>query len=134
MTSGEQPPARPRPHVLVVHDEAGVRDLLHVLLGSEGYVVHTADSGGAALGFMLAGLKPSAVVLDMQMQRMDGASFLAQLRQLPGGAIPVVAMSSQDGGPDAARRHGVDAVIAKSRNLDALFKDVLAAVETVLPR
>ena len=128
MTSSGETPARPRLHVLVVHDEAAVRDLLHVMLGSEGYEVHTADSGGAALGYMLAGLKPHVVVLDMQMQRMDGAAFMEQLRALPTGSVPVIALSSQGAGPDAARRFGVQEVVAKSRDLNGVIGEILAAV------
>lgn len=69
-----------RTKVLCVDDEPQVLEGLSLLL-RRGYEVHTATSGGQGLTTMEEN-GPFAVVLsDMHMPRMDGAAFLARVRQ-----------------------------------------------------
>jgi len=82
------------PRVLVIDDEPLMRLSLRRLLRREGFEVLLA--GGGEEGFTLVQRnRPSVIVLDMRMPGMDGAQFLAALRQEPAlAAIPVVAISA----------------------------------------
>ena len=73
-TSSEHVALEPR-SVLIVDDEAGVVSGLRELLESEGYRVATASDGVDALDQLRRGLRPSAILLDLMMPRMDGWDF-----------------------------------------------------------
>jgi two-component system response regulator (stage 0 sporulation protein F) len=75
-------------NVLVVDDEAGIRDTLRLLLEKGGYQVTLAGGGAEALGLMRQQL-PALVILDLEMPDMDGAETLEQIRK-QWGEIPVV--------------------------------------------
>jgi len=113
--------------ILVVDDEAAIRNLLHDLLGDEGYVVSTASNGRSALA-MVRQERPDLILMDVMMPELDG---LETLRHLRGGAdsasIPVILMSAAAYlTPDSADG---TAFIAKPFNLD----HVLAVVAQMLP-
>ena len=89
---GEFRPIDPRPiHVLVVDDSAVVRQFMSALLGAEqGMEVMVAADPLIALRKMES-RRPDVIVLDLEMPRMDGLTFLRRvMRQDP---IPVVVCS-----------------------------------------
>jgi two-component system, OmpR family, response regulator len=65
--------------VLVVDDDAHLRELVMVLLQREGFVVHQAREGAEALG-ILDHAKVELVILDIMMPQMDGLELCRQLR------------------------------------------------------
>jgi two-component system response regulator (stage 0 sporulation protein F) len=75
-------------NVLVVDDEATIRDTLRHLLEKEGYQVTLAGSGAEALGLLHQQL-PGLVILDLEMPGMDGAETLEQIRK-QWGDLPVI--------------------------------------------
>jgi CheY-like chemotaxis protein len=83
---------RPALNVLVVDDEAAIRDTLRQLLEKKGYHVTLAGGGAEALELMRQQL-PALVILDLQMPDMDGAETLEQIRK-QWGEIPVVVHTS----------------------------------------
>ena len=74
-------PQAPR-HILVVDDDPAARDLLARFLKREGFSVTGAADGQAGLTLARA-LRPQAILLDVEMPRMDGWSVLHALRQDP---------------------------------------------------
>src|SRR5439155_989403 len=86
---------RDRP-VLVVDDDAGLRQLLRRMLEPEGYAVVEAENGRVALE-RLRDVSPSVVLLDLMMPEMDGFEFVAELRRHEAWrAIPVVVITARD--------------------------------------
>jgi CheY-like chemotaxis protein/HPt (histidine-containing phosphotransfer) domain-containing protein len=80
--------------VLVVDDDPMSRELLSVLLDSEGYAVESADSGEAALALLhQGGPTPDLVLTDVQMPGTTGASLAGELRRACGPAAILLAMS-----------------------------------------
>lgn len=79
--------------VLVVDDEADIRELVAGILSDEGYAVRTADDSKSALAAIRA-RKPSLLVLDIWMQGggMDGLELLDMLRTLDAD-FPVIMIS-----------------------------------------
>ena len=57
--------------ILVVDDDPAIRDALALLLEEEGYVVHTAPDGLAALA-VVARDSPDLVITDLYMPGLDG--------------------------------------------------------------
>ncbi len=79
--------------VLLVDDDPAARDLLSRFLEREGFRVRTASDGRAGLTLARA-LKPRAILLDIEMPRMDGWSVLHAIRSDPDLAGTPVIMTS----------------------------------------
>src|SRR5579862_1886155 len=79
--------------ILVVDDEADIRDLVSGILTDEGYAVRTAPDSAAALAAIRA-RKPALVVLDIWMQGggMDGLELLDLVKSLDPD-LPVIMIS-----------------------------------------
>ncbi|MEM6457422.1 MAG: sigma-54 dependent transcriptional regulator [Acidobacteriota bacterium] len=84
-------PAAPQPLVLIVDDEADIRDSLSMILEYEGYRVDEAHDGRTALA-KVAERAPDAVLLDIKMPGMDGLETIEALRAR-GYAMPVLMIS-----------------------------------------
>ncbi len=107
--------------VLVIEDNADLRDYLRLALESQDYSVLTAQNGKEALGF-LDGQGVDAVVTDLFMPEMDGIETITALRKrLPG--IRVIAMSGRPGVDylAVARELGVAHTLRKPFEIDELL-------------
>jgi DNA-binding response OmpR family regulator len=71
--------ARQQRHVLVVDDDADIRDLVSMALSNAGYAVSTAANGPEALAAIDRRL-PDLVVLDVMMPVMSGFDVCTTLR------------------------------------------------------
>jgi CheY-like chemotaxis protein len=82
--------------ILLVEDDADIRDLLSGLLEYRGYSVLCAASGEEALELLRsASVRPVLILLDLMMPTMDGYAFRAAQRRIPGQAdVPVVVTSA----------------------------------------
>lgn len=88
-----------KPCILVVDDDASLRELITLRLEANGFRVEAVDSGEAALT-QLALARPEAVLTDMQMDGMDGmALFRAIHARDP--ALPVIVLTAHGTIPDA---------------------------------
>src|SRR5438067_5257802 len=82
--------------VLVVEDEALIRDVVVLALSSEGYLVDEAVNGAEGLQAVEA-RRPSLVVLDLQMPVLDGWGFARALHQA-GYDPPILLISANTSG------------------------------------
>jgi excisionase family DNA binding protein len=83
------------PLVLLVDDDASVRELVRVNLEFEGYTVREAADAEEGLA-AIAEAKPDLVLLDVMMPHVDGWEMLRRMQELFGvGAIPVVMFSGK---------------------------------------
>lgn len=82
--------------VLVVDDEAMVRDLYRVALEHAGYRIVEAADGEA--GLEVAGAaEPAMILLDVRMPKMNGIEMLRKLKEADATRdIPVVILSNFD--------------------------------------
>jgi CheY-like chemotaxis protein len=80
-----------RPPVLVVEDNADTRDVLERVLLMSGYDAVTVGDGLDALAYLRGDGRASAIVLDIDMPRMDGYAFRRALSaDARFAAIPIV--------------------------------------------
>jgi two-component system nitrogen regulation response regulator NtrX len=89
------------PKVLVVDDEANIRQSLRGVLTDEGYTCATTDSGEGALEALEREVF-EAVLLDIWLPGMDGLATLARIQELPSDSRPAVIMISGHGNIETA--------------------------------
>ena len=106
--------------VLVVEDDADVREVIEVVLREEGHVVISAADGQEALG-IVRHIVPGVILLDGAMPRMDGASFRAALAAEGKLAkVPIVSISGTTHPSDVhvlRKPFSVDALLGVVRSL-----------------
>jgi chemotaxis protein histidine kinase CheA/ActR/RegA family two-component response regulator len=111
-----QHPARTEEqYVLVVDDSPSVRRVVSNMLKTAGWEVQTARDGMEALD-VAAKRKPAAVLLDIEMPRMDGYELIATLRsQEQYKHLPLVVLTSRAANKHHARamQLGADAYLVK---------------------
>ena len=115
--------ATARRRVLVVDDSLTVRKFTTRLLTREGYAVTTARDGVDALK-VLGDRAPDAILLDIEMPRMDGFEFAKSIRNDAQSAhIPIIMISSRtaDKHRNRAAELGVDRFLGKPYQEDELL-------------
>jgi PAS domain S-box-containing protein len=89
--------ARPdKPSVLLVDDDAVVRNVLTLSLEDAGYVVLPADCGAAALGRLGSGEPVDVLVTDLTMPAMDGLALIRAAQERRPG-LPAVLLTGYAG-------------------------------------
>jgi two-component system, sensor histidine kinase and response regulator len=84
-----------RTAILIVDDEADIRDSLREWLEDEGYSVATAADGAEALELLAGEQLPCVVVLDLLMPKVSGTEVYRRMQGDPRLAtIPVVVSTS----------------------------------------
>src|SRR5215471_14521973 len=80
MTSSASPTPETRGKILVIDDEADIREGLELLLISEGYTVDTAQNGREGI-HKLETATYDLALLDLMMPDMSGMDVLGEVRQ-----------------------------------------------------
>lgn len=116
----------PGTRVLVVDDDADIRDGLSEFLSDEGFEVATASNGRAAMEWLHVHRPESCVILlDLMMPVMDGRTFLRAKQSEPGlSTLPVVIITA--GRTDLDETPDIRGCISKPLDLPRLV-DALAA-------
>jgi DNA-binding response OmpR family regulator len=82
--------------VLIVEDEADLREAVTTALTYEGFTVLSAQDGEAGLATALE-KKPNLILLDITMPKMDGLEVLMALRADEWGkGVQVIVMTASD--------------------------------------
>ena len=111
--------------VLIVEDEVDIRRFLRLVLETEGFETHEADSVKRAL--IEAGTRrPELVVLDLGLPDGDGIDFIRDLRTW--SAVPVIVLSARSAETDkiAALDAGADDYLVKPFGAGELLARVRA--------
>jgi two-component system response regulator MprA len=116
--------------ILVVDDDAAVRDSLARTLRFEGHQVQTATDGHHALEAVRAE-EPDAVILDVSMPRMDGLAACRQMRS-EGILTPVLMLTARDSVGD--RVAGLDAGADDYLVKPFALQELLARLRALLRR
>lgn len=117
------------PQVLVVDDDAGIRDLLADYLTKQGLAVETARDG-REMDERLAAFHPDLIVMDLMMPGEDGLALTRRVKAARD--VPVIMLSAR--GEDIDRivglEVGADDYLAKPFNP----RELLARIRAVLRR
>jgi CheY-like chemotaxis protein len=113
------------PRILVVDDDAAIREFLRDLLDSEGYEVDEAANGLEAVERVRTN-PPSAVLMDLMMPILSGVEATSKLKSDPAtAAVPILAMSAGRNLATMANAVPADGFVSKPFDLIRLV-EVLA--------
>jgi len=119
--------------ILIVDDDAAVRDSIGAVLSDEGFRVRYARDGVEALARALEE-RPGLVLLDVWLPGMDGIQVLEKLR---GGheGLPVIVISGHGNIETAVRatRLGAVGFIEKPFSIEGLLEAVSGALDRARP-
>ena len=106
--------------ILIVDDEAGVRELLKDALKLAGFDTHVANDGMSALT-ALRSFTPDIMIIDINMPLMDGFELVERLRK-NGNDVPVLMLSARADRVDVTRglTLGADDYVVKPFGLEEL--------------
>ena len=122
-----------RPSVLVVEDDDDMRHILMQLLEYHGWPAHEASDGVEGLQ-KLQQHRPSLILLDLAMPRMNGIEFRRRQRELPDkklANVPVVVVSAVADAPQYKTTLNAAEVLVKPFEADRLLKAVESYVRPV---
>jgi two-component system KDP operon response regulator KdpE len=120
------------PVALIIDDEVQIRRLLRLVLESENYKVHEAET--AQLGLMeIATRKPDVVLLDLGLPDLDGLQVLKRLREW--SEVPVIVLTVRDDVQEkvATLDAGADDYITKPFSTPELLARLRAAQRKTRP-
>lgn len=107
--------------ILVVDDDASMRDLLRLHLTAAGYEVQVAEDAIAA-GYLILRGPPDLIISDVNMPHLDGFEFIEALKAdktLPD--IPVIFLTSVEEGDHRGKSLGAVGYITKPVRADKLL-------------
>jgi two-component system phosphate regulon response regulator PhoB len=117
--------------VLLVEDDANLRDIYFARFQAEGYDLSVAANGEEALA-MTVKVKPDLMILDVMMPRISGFDVLDIVRSTPdtaGTKVIMMTALSEESDRSRGRALGVDEYLVKSQ---VTLEDVVATAKRVL--
>lgn len=119
-------------NVLVVEDDASIRDLYKMALANNGFAVEAVDSSDELFA-KLKSFHPDYIFLDVMLPGMSGLEVLKELRTNPvhgctDAKIVVLTNLAQRSVADNAMDNGADGFVIKA---DLLPKDLAKIIESL---
>ena len=113
--------------VLVVDDEAAIRDLLEYGLGQAGFSVQSAIDGREAIE-AIRSWSPEVIILDVMLPETDGFTLLPALRRLTDVPIVMLSAKTETAEKVAGLSRGADDYIGKPFELEELIARLHSAL------
>ncbi|SMP79347.1 response regulator [Noviherbaspirillum suwonense] len=121
----------PHLNIVVIEDDADLRETMKELLEIEGFTVDTAENGQEGLSLIERSGPPCLILLDMMMPVMNGWEFLEAVKRDCPPALAqtqVAVVSAAADMADVQRQYGCT-ILRKPVNLARLFELAHAACD-----
>ena len=121
-----------KPLILVVEDDAAVRNLMAVTLETRGYRYHLAPNGAEAL-IEATTHQPDVMLLDLGLPDMDGVEIIRKVRSWSNLPIIVISARSEDSDKVEALDAGADDYLTKPFSVDEMLARLRVALRRINP-
>ena len=112
--------------ILIVDDEADIREVIGLLLKSSGYDVIEAKNGAVAVKTVKENSDIDLCIMDMMMPKLDGVNATAEIRKFSSVPILFLTAKSLDADKEAAYSSGGDDYLVKPFSTRELLMKVEA--------
>jgi two-component system, OmpR family, phosphate regulon response regulator PhoB len=111
--------------ILIIDDNPDTRDLTHLHLTTEGFVVVVASDGREGL-YMAVAEQPDLIITDISMPGVNGIELVKQLGAQPElDNVPILVLTAfGDEEMDKAIRAGAHRAMSKPVHMDSLMDEV----------
>ena len=116
--------------ILVVEDDAAVRNLMAVTLETRGYRYHLAQNGTEAL-IEATTHQPDVMLLDLGLPDMDGVEIIRKVRGWSGMPIIIISARSEDTDKVEALDAGADDFLTKPFSVNELLARLRVALRRI---
>ena len=113
-----------RVHVLLIEDDENLRPILTRHLASKGFRVAEAAAAEGAAELLAGGLRPSLVLLDLNLPGRTGWEFLRGVSLAEAGRPPVVVTTATTVNPSRLREFDVAGYLPKPFAMETLVATV----------
>ncbi len=122
-----------QPKILIIEDEADIREAMEVALKNAGFYTLTAKDGTVGLELAIQ-KQPDIILLDLIMPEMGGVEVLQKLRQDPWGRfVKVIILTAMDDVKNVATTHEYnisDYIIKTHNSLNEIVNKVRETLHT----
>ena len=119
-----------KPMILIVEDDAAVRNLMAVTLDMQGYQYHLARNGSEAL-LEVTTHQPDVMLLDLGLPDMDGVDIVRKVRGWTAMPIIIISARSEDADKVEALDAGADDYLTKPFSVDEMLARLRVALRRV---
>ena len=119
-----------KPLILVVEDDAAVRNLMAVTLETRGYRYHLAQNGTEAL-IQATAHQPDVMLLDLGLPDMEGIEIIRKVRSWSNMPIIVISARAEDTDKVEALDAGADDYLTKPFSVDELLARLRVALRRI---
>jgi two-component system KDP operon response regulator KdpE len=119
-----------KPLILVVEDDKAIRKLITTTLETQGYLYHTAETGGASI-LEAVSKQPDIIILDLGLPDMDGIDIIKKVRSWSNTPIIIVSARSEDKDKIDALDAGADDYLTKPFSVEELLARLRVSLRRV---
>ncbi|MBR2854156.1 MAG: response regulator transcription factor [Clostridia bacterium] len=119
-----------KPLILVVEDDAAVRNLMAVTLETRGYRYHLAQNGMEAL-IEATTHQPDVMLLDLGLPDMEGVEIIRKVRGWSNMPVIVISARAEDSDKVEALDAGADDYLTKPFSVDELLARLRVALRRI---
>ncbi len=116
--------------ILLVDDDTLVRDMMAMILESEGHDLETADHGAEAWEKYCATPTVGLIISDMHMPVMNGLELIKAVRKL-NKTLPLILLTGNEEPPPDLEGEAIDFFLTKDENIQ---ETILRAIDTISMR
>lgn len=115
--------------ILVIDDDPTLVKVIQPFLESHGYEVSLAGDGEEGIA-QVKKSTPDLIVLDVQMPRMNGYTFVFELKKVASSkAVPIIVLTAKEGMAEIFKVEGVKEYITKPFKPEVLLTAIKKHIE-----